>query len=592
MTTMPPADSPTPLHTTLFRRVFLSLALIVGVVLAVVFGSLWLLLQWTFEHDFQAMHATSETLLAGETRAMAEGIVRQIRTLADDAQVRRELVQLLADPDDLERRQQMAADLARRTDLDFFSLLDGNGTILSSAHWRRGFGTRLRNAAAIFASKEHVLLLRQEQVQEGYALRLVPALEVLHRFSENASSPPVYVLAGYRFDRAFLERWSLLCRGVVAYLPVGQPALWGTTAQIPERPGNPDSGWEGRIGGGDHRAAPLHDLEIVCQWPGRFIVAYPLGKLREVQHRLLLLVAVSALFGLVAALTVGRRLARRITAPVGGLMEGARRLAEGTFEPLEPPGTGDELDALVRAFNAMAGELHAKEAALLRAERLAAWRDIARKIAHEIKNPLFPIRLSIETLQRSFRRRPEDFERLFTESTETVLQEVERINHIVSAFSRFAQMPAPQPEPCALAEIVEHVVRLYENEGGVTVTARGEELPLLHLDRGQMTQVLVNLVKNALEAVGETGEVLISWGLNSDPGWAVLSVADNGPGLSEELLASAFQPGFTTKGEGLGLGLALVQKIVQEHGGEVTLANRPEGGAVVTMLLPLPEEAS
>jgi nitrogen fixation/metabolism regulation signal transduction histidine kinase len=240
----------------------------------------------------------------------------------------------------------------------------------------------------------------------------------------------------------------------------------------------------------------------------------------------------------------------------------------------------DEVARLTQAFDRMTRDLVLSEERLRQSERVAAWREIARRIAHEIKNPLSPIQISIETLRKAKDREHKDFDALFSELTATVLEEVQRMKRIVSEFSDFARMPAPRPQSVDLVELVGQVVLLMREgaRGRVEVELEAGTPETLSADPDQLRQSLMNLIKNAIEAVegdpnrdGRPGRVKVS--LRGDARGITLAVEDNGPGMSAETRQRIFTPYFTTKTSGkvigTGLGLPIVQRIVEEHGGRV-----------------------
>jgi two-component system, NtrC family, nitrogen regulation sensor histidine kinase NtrY len=218
-----------------------------------------------------------------------------------------------------------------------------------------------------------------------------------------------------------------------------------------------------------------------------------------------------------------------------------------------------------------------------------------RGIAHEIKNPLAPIRAAVETLRRLRAREDPAFEEYFEEATTTVLQEVHRIANIVTEFTRFARLPAPNPEPMDLTAVVRNVVRLHgapegeEPSGGPRVELVAEPIPTVSADKDQMVQVVTNLVQNGLEAAGtvrQDARVVVTVGPLPDNRVRIV-VRDNGPGVSDEMLPRLFEPYATSKASGTGLGLAIVQRIVFEHGGEITYRKATKGGAVFEIWLPV-----
>jgi nitrogen fixation/metabolism regulation signal transduction histidine kinase len=230
---------------------------------------------------------------------------------------------------------------------------------------------------------------------------------------------------------------------------------------------------------------------------------------------------------------------------------------------------------------------------VLAAQRAAAWGEVARRLAHEIKNPLTPIQLSAERLQMKLADKLDaDAAAMLGRATRTIVDQVEAMKNMVNDFRDYARLPPPLPAPLDLNALVAEVLELYE-EGPVRVTARlAPDLPPVLADADQIRQVLHNLIKNAGEAMhdkagnlGAGDTVLVATRPAGD--MAELTVADAGPGFPAEILARAFEPYVTTKAKGTGLGLAIVRKIVDDHGGAIGLANRPAGGAEVSVQLPL-----
>jgi nitrogen fixation/metabolism regulation signal transduction histidine kinase len=291
---------------------------------------------------------------------------------------------------------------------------------------------------------------------------------------------------------------------------------------------------------------------------------------------------------LFVVLVVGAFVVRRVTGRLSKVAAAAGAVAEGDLGVTIPPGARDEVGDLVRAFNRMTGDLRDARERLVHAERIAAWQEIARRIAHEIKNPLTPIQLSIETLRRAHQLARPEFDEILEESTTTILEEVARLRRIVSEFSEFARMPKPELAPCDLNEVLRHALGLYDAGIVAVETHLQKDLPEVQADREQLMQVLHNLLGNAKDAVQQAAAprvLLHSFGL---PGGVGFTVQDNGHGFDETVRAQIFTPYFSTKaGQGTGLGLAIVHRIVSEHGGTIEVAGRPGQGASFTVRLPL-----
>ncbi|MCC6624044.1 MAG: HAMP domain-containing protein [Deltaproteobacteria bacterium] len=319
-------------------------------------------------------------------------------------------------------------------------------------------------------------------------------------------------------------------------------------------------------------------------------------------------VILASAFG-AAALLIGLFLARRLTRPLEALAAAATDVAGGARDKRVPvPRARDEVRRLTEAFNQMTEDLVASEEKLRQTERVAAWREIARRIAHEIKNPLSPIQMSIETLKKVWERRHPEFEAIFQESTATILEEVQRMKRIVTEFSDFARMPAPRPHPTELVELVTQVTNLAKETAppGTEVEVIGRAPETARVDPDQIRQAVLNLVKNALEALaskppkdGETRQLEVrvepdgaSATGPDGPGAAGAServrivVTDNGPGMSPETKQRLFTPYFTTKSQGTGLGLAMVQRIVGEHEGTIRVDSEVGMGTRFVVRLP------
>jgi nitrogen fixation/metabolism regulation signal transduction histidine kinase len=229
---------------------------------------------------------------------------------------------------------------------------------------------------------------------------------------------------------------------------------------------------------------------------------------------------------------------------------------------------------------------------LISAQRSIAWGEVARRLAHEIKNPLTPIRLSAERLQIKLAERLDDSGReMLNRAIATIVNQVEAMKHMVNDFRDYAKTPPPTLAPLDLNALVRELLQLYEADAALLKADLAPELPPVLADGSQMRQVLHNLIKNAREALVEhqpaSGAPRVTVATRRDERRAILTVSDNGPGFGAQILPRACEPYVTSKAKGTGLGLAIVRKIVEDHKGELRLANREGGGAEVTVKLPL-----
>ncbi len=303
---------------------------------------------------------------------------------------------------------------------------------------------------------------------------------------------------------------------------------------------------------------------------------------------LLLWMGCVAVLALGLALLFGGYLNRWLQSSVDELTLAATRIGAGDLGTTLREGQPGAFRATATAFNRMTRDLRNAQEQLRQTERVAAWQDIAKRLAHELKNPLSPIRLSIETLRKAHERERGDFDALFDESTKTILQEVERLRGIVDEFSRFARLPAPTLRETDLREIVPQAVSLY-GSGEVAVDAELPGHPVhAHVDPDQITQVLHNLLQNASDAARKahpTGGGRVRVTLEEGVEEIRIRVEDNGAGIPEDRVALIFEPYFTSKEGGTGLGLAITSRIVTEHGGRVDVDSRP-GRTTFAVTLP------
>ena len=313
--------------------------------------------------------------------------------------------------------------------------------------------------------------------------------------------------------------------------------------------------------------------------------------LASIDQRILLAAAVSLGVALVFAVLLARSLGR----PLAELAREASRVKTDEARPLTVRGSGEVRD-LVIAFDKMIEDLAVTRRRLGATTRVAAWREVARRLAHEVKNPLAPIRAAVETLRRLRARDDPAFDEYFDEATRTVLSEVHRISTIVTEFTRFARLPQPRPEDLDPVEVARQVVSSHEPLAEstalelVVAKATGARARTLRADRDQLVQVLTNLVQNALDAVRGRPDARVTLSVVWEPdGRCSLTVEDNGPGLAKEIAPRLFEPYATTKAQGTGLGLAIAQRIAIEHDGELAYIGRGAAGGAAFRLSLVPE---
>ena len=510
--------------------------------------------------------------LSDEVQAAAQRLAR-----AEHPFVGALLVGLARGPlgDDESRDLQSRAEAEMRgLGLDVFLLLSDKGEVLAAGHFPGQVGERDPTSLQLARGRATTAALVEVRVvEEGRPVRRLAVLagrDLRGSFGDTAA-PRLGIVVGRLLGRSFLERLHPSARLLG---PDGKLILTLGAQKAPRH--------------GPSRVVDLRrpDGTLAAQ----VALALPGDELERTLELVTMATVGLGIGGLALAILLGAVLARRWSTPVAELAEAAHRLARGDLGATVQPRGADELGRLGQAWNGMLTDLRGAREQLVRAERIAAWRDIAQRIAHEIKNPLTPIQMAIETLTRAYARRDQSdaFERLFSESAATILDEVQRLKGIVSEFSNFARMPAPNLGPLDLNEVVEAALRLYATNDVPPRRELSPSLPTAHADRDQISQVLINLLENARDAVAGTEGAITVRTLVVD-GRPAFEVADTGPGLSDDTKARLFTPYFTTKPKGTGLGLAIVHRIVTDHGGEIRVLSAPhEGARFLVVLSPLP----
>jgi len=245
---------------------------------------------------------------------------------------------------------------------------------------------------------------------------------------------------------------------------------------------------------------------------------------------------------------------------------------------------GEEIAKLVDSYNRMIDELEESAVKLARSEREQAWREMAKQVAHEIKNPLTPLRLTVQSFERKFDPNDPDIQKKVNEFSKTLIQQIDTMSNIATAFSSFADMPAQQNETLNVVKVVKLALEIF-NEDYIHFIADEEEI-IAKLDRTQLIRVITNLVKNAIQAVPDVESPRILVTVATEGAHVKISVADNGVGISDENREKVFEPKFTTKSSGTGLGLGMVKNIVENYGGTINFTSKLGKGTVFTIRFP------
>jgi two-component system nitrogen regulation sensor histidine kinase NtrY len=466
--------------------------------------------------------------------------------------------------------------------LDFLDVLKPDLTIISSAHWPARFGYKNDWEIAVEDRNATDPFLARVPLPDGNAVALVAVRAV----------PGGLVIGGRRLSPEFLKSlgvapgmralmWLATGEVIDAEGAIHDPQKLSAIAEL-QRTGRPSTG----IVRSSVEAFAALPLTRRGRLMGALLAGTSLREQQGLERAILWIGVVVGGSGIVIGVLLGWWTTERITRPVERLAAGARAVASGDWSARVEVLSHDEIGELAKAFNQMTEQLLEHRDRAIQAERVAAWRELARRLAHELKNPLFPLQITVENLQRA-RERPE-FEEVFRESTGTLLAELANLKTIIGRFSDFAKMPAPQFESVDVNEIVRDVTKLYDarlkdsiqysvdlSEGTLTAA----------VDADQLRRALGNLVLNALDAMPEGGTLRIA--TTRQDGNVRISVSDTGQGLTEEECARLFTPYYTTKQHGTGLGLAIVQSVVSDHRGKIAVESEPGRGTTFTIDLPI-----
>ena len=585
-------------------KLFLTFALSIGTAVALV--------SWTVSinvrHRFaQLEEQRTQALIAQFRREFAwrsSDVERRVEGIAHAESIARLGVEMNRPDTDFSLWVSEAPSLAQTQDLDFLELVTDDGTIISSAHWPARFGYRNEWISRWDPRKDLHAFLEPIELPEEVALGIIAVRAV------QAGQKRLFVIGGLRLDKDFLftlalpegirvllyrnletgfsAQWLAGPAGAVPHAEILEPMIRAVQGEKKELKRN--IAWTSDPADSETvEAIPLFGRE------NRLLGILLVGNSRREMVALTSYIRKLALIVGTGGVAVGLMLAwwvsLQISRPVLELADGARKVAAGNWQTRVEIARGDEIGRLAGAFNEMTRQLIDQRERLVQSERVAAWRELARRLAHELKNPLFPLQITVENLKRARHQHPEQFDEVFDESTGTLLTELGALRAIVSRFSEFAKMPPPQLESVDLNQIVERVLRLFEPQfqavGNRQYRLQVEldsKLSRIQADPEQLARALQNLVLNALDAMPEGGTLTLRT-LQRD-GSVLLEVADSGCGLTKDECERLFTPYYTTKLQGTGLGLAIVQSVVSDHGGRISVDSTPGHGTTFHIELP------
>jgi len=473
-----------------------------------------------------------------------------------------------------------AAQLASTHGLDLLELVAADGTIISSAEWPARFGYKEDWLTAGADWKSLGAFLKREELPDGVTLSLVAVA------TRNVADRTLYVVGGQQLDNGFVNSLIMpagmrvllyrnLGAGQISELPNLESLIGETLRQKREITSTIGQGAEAEI----FHSIPLPGYENNLL--GVLLIGSSRRELVELEALLRRIGILVAAGGILLGIALSWWASARVTRPVRRLAESADKVAAGNWGATVEIVSRDEIGRLAGAFNRMTHELVEQRERLVQAERVAAWRELARRLAHELKNPLFPLQITVENMQRARERYPDQFDEVFREGTGTLLAELANLKQIIGRFSDFAKMPAPEMQAVNFNTLAGETLKLFEPQlAKARVTARAEldpRLPSVQADPEQITRVLRNLILNAIDAMPEGGTLTVRTA--ALPAGVRVEVSDTGQGLTPEECQRLFTPYYTTKTHGTGLGLAIVQSVISDHKGRISVESQPGKGA-------------
>ncbi len=555
---------------------------------------------------FQRLDEQRTAALVGQFRRefqlQGESLAVRAAAITNSPAVREMAISLSRPSADPAPYLNLAPTLASEQQLDFLEILEQDGTIISSAQWPARFGLRESWPTSVADWNHQSAFLRYEETPQGSQLALLS----VRQFS--GLDHGFYLVAGRKIDSNFLRTlvppegtrlllWQQPPDAASGQLEDSSGAI-DTSSDLSARLGNIGKSGEMtttlRL---NHSADPLiaHTLPLAGRDPSHvlatLIVASSRRELTGLQNNIRNIGALIALVGIAFSILASGWWATRISRPISELSDAAQDVTGGNWDRKvyldESLRENDEVAVLIGSFNRMTEELERQRDRAVQAERVAAWRELARRLAHELNNPLFPLQITVENLVKARQQDSLEFGEIFAESTATLQAELRNLKAIVVRFSDFSKMPTPQLRRVDLNQLVSETARLFAPQ----LAARSEAIKLetvltsadarVGADPDLLRRAFENLVLNAIDAMPNGGQLTIRTIAQSAS--VVVEVCDTGTGLTPEECSRLFTPYYTTKQHGTGLGLAIVQAVVSDHGARISVSSRPNVGTTFRM---------
>ncbi len=542
-----------------------------------------------------------------EFNRRGEDVVRRVEAIASSDAATRMATTLNGTSADSAEFLDSSRAMAENHQLDFLEIVDVSGNIISSAQWPSKFGYADPEFAMWRSAAQQGAFLKLEELQDSTALGLFAVREL------SIGDHSIYLIGGRRLDKNFLSALDLPPdMRVLLYENRGEhfstefllePSSSNLHPAQKLAPLIDSVRQHGSEAAGVVRwSADRADEEVFHAIPLRglgkdrpLLAILLIGNSRRAYIELKRHIRDSALLvaggGIFFAILLSSWTAVRVTRPVEQLASAAQDVASGNWDTRVEVSGRDEIAQLAESFNRMTSELLRQKERLVQTERVAAWRELARRLAHELKNPLFPVQLTVENLIRAREQNPEQFEEVFRESAHTLLAEISNLKGIIGRFSEFSRMPQPQWQRVRINDIVGAVAQLFQAQlsaPGKAAITLSQELDMhvepIGADPELLHRAISNLVLNAMDAMTNGGVLTLR--TRQRDGGVTIEVSDTGCGLTREECERIFTPYYTSKQHGTGLGLAIVQSVISDHHGRISVRSEPGRGTTFIIELP------
>jgi two-component system nitrogen regulation sensor histidine kinase NtrY len=544
-----------------------------------------------FRREFE--HAGDEITRGVETIASSDAMQRTVTELANGAEYANYVNE--------------AASNAAAQRLDFLDLIAPDGAIISSAHWPARFGYKQRWFLDLPSPLPRQAFLKHVETPQGSVLAMLCFRTApVHGLN-------YYLIGGRKLDAVVqslsppeglrVAIFSVPEQGSGELIGPGKDSfnsakITALTQKVLDKHAEDSATVDlGPVLGSEEIVHAIPLPGYTDRVPAVLLVGNSLEQEllleKHIRDISLIIAGVGVFIGVVVSGIVTARFSR----PIKTLAQAATEIGHGNWDVRVETSGKDEIGKLAVAFNQMTAELLGQRERLVQSERVAAWRELARRLAHELKNPLFPLQITVENLLRARQNTPQEFDEVFQESTTTLLAEIANLKTIIGRFSDFSKMPAPQIQAVDLNELVRSVAQLFQGQlnrdpGLIQARLQLGDVPQVSADPVLLRRVIENLVLNAIDAMPQGGTLTFRTMTSSDDRFALFELEDTGAGLTAEECDRLFTPYYTTKQHGTGLGLAIAQSVISDHHGRITVSSKKEQGTTFHVELPVFSDAS